>query len=199
MERGIHQEAKNNKQWTVNSGQWTMDNEQWTWLGVCGWGFDWDCLWFEQKLAEISALQKEQAAGKILEKNQLEKIKRLSAITKELENIELSVIVKKKWFDWLIVWFGTVSVRCGGFCLVRVVSGVVALVSFRTLSSPYLSLTWCPFSILLEIFLFSASTAFSALYFFDDRSLCRRWLSCTVKNEENHTRDVDDLESVLLL
>ena len=63
---------------------------------VSGLWFDGDCLWFEQKLAEISALQKEQAAGKILEKNQLEKIKRLSAITKELENIELSVIVKKK-------------------------------------------------------------------------------------------------------
>ncbi|OWA53667.1 Eukaryotic translation initiation factor 2A [Hypsibius exemplaris] len=53
-------------------------------------------LKLNKKLAEIAALQKEQQAGKVLEKNQLEKIKRLNSVVKELENLELSVLIKKK-------------------------------------------------------------------------------------------------------
>jgi len=53
-------------------------------------------LRLNKKLAEITALQKEQAAGKVLEKNQLEKIKRLNSVVSDLEKLQLSAILKKK-------------------------------------------------------------------------------------------------------
>lgn len=49
-----------------------------------------------QKLVEINALKQEQASGKVLEKNQLEKIKRMDSVVRDLEKLQLSAILKKK-------------------------------------------------------------------------------------------------------
>ncbi|XP_055334547.1 eukaryotic translation initiation factor 2A-like [Paramacrobiotus metropolitanus] len=49
-----------------------------------------------KKLAEINVLKQEQASGKVMEKNQLDKIKRLDSIVKDLEKLQLSTILKKK-------------------------------------------------------------------------------------------------------
>lgn len=53
-------------------------------------------LRLNKKLVEIAALQKEQLTGKVLEKNQLEKINRMDSVVNDLEKLQLSAILKKK-------------------------------------------------------------------------------------------------------